>query len=90
MKVRFLGILRFLAKEEERLLQTDDSTDVEQALKKVARYYGEDFWKTLFEGGVSRNYLIMVNEKNVSADQGLKTILKDGDLLTIVPVAGGG
>lgn len=90
IRLKFLGILSYLARVSERDVYFDYPITVEEALSTIAKDYSEDFQKTLFEGGVPNNYLILVNDKNVSTEQNVRTMLKDGDELAIIPVAGGG
>jgi len=89
--VRFFAALReIVGKKEETLRFPNKEVTIEKAFKLLIERYGKDFVEYVFDeqSGEIRSYLqLLVNEKSVNA---LKTKLKDGDILVIVPPVGGG
>jgi MoaD family protein len=90
INVKLLGLLEYLAKEGETTVNMNGAATVEDLLLKIAERYGQDFKRSLYDGGIAGNYLITVNGVNVSAAEGLGTSLNDNDEVVIVPVASGG
>jgi len=87
--VKLFANLRELAGTRE--LKVEAST-IEEVLKKLIEKFGESFRKELFvEGNKIRDeYLLLLNGKNFEFLDGLKTKLKDNDVIAILPPVGGG
>lgn len=91
MTVRFFAQLREIAGKREETLEFPDDADVtiEKVLKTLANLHGKEFSDYVYDtqGSQVRGYLqLLVNEKTAA----MKTKLKDGDVLVIVPPVGGG
>lgn len=91
MSVRFFAALREIAGKKEETLEFADkaSVTVEKALKALVKLHGKEFADYVYDtqGREVRGYLqLLVNEKSAT----MKTKLKDGDVLVIVPPVGGG
>jgi molybdopterin synthase sulfur carrier subunit len=91
VSVRFFAALREIVGKKEELLEflDEDRVTVARVLKRLARLHGKDFVEYVYGAQMSevRGYLqLLVNQKSAT----LKTKLKDGDVLVIVPPVGGG
>ena len=87
--VKLFANLRELANTRE--LKVEAST-VEEVLKKLIEKFGAEFKKELFvdENKIRDEYLLLVNGKNFEFLDGLKTKLKENDVIAILPPVGGG
>jgi MoaD family protein len=83
-----VALLQYTGKESQLRI---DAYTVEEALGKLnARFPGLSSF-IVNEGGHLRRYVnIFVNEQDIRSGDGLKTKLKEGDRLSIVPVVAGG
>ena len=89
--VRFFAALReIVGKKEETLeFENESGITVERVLSELTRLHGKEFADYVYDTRVKefRGYLqMLVNEKSAT----MKTKLKDGDVLVIVPPVGGG
>lgn len=92
MSVRFFAALREIVGKKEETLEFPEGRDVtvEKVLKRLTELHGRDFDDYVHDKqtGEVRGYLqILVNEKSTKT---IKTRLKDGDVLAIIPPVGGG
>jgi len=91
--VKLIGFLRTLARKREVAVKIKASTTVEVFLKQLVKQLGAEFGRGLLDPELNDprpRTLILVNEREISALQGLKTIVKPGDSIVIVPVSHGG
>jgi MoaD family protein len=72
-------------------LELPDGADVLAALRELVRRHPA-IGPRLFgeKGEVHRHINALVNGENVAFKKGLRTILRDGDRLTLLPPVGGG
>jgi len=72
-------------------IDVPDGADVLQAMRELARRYPAVAPRLFDEkGAVHRHISVLVNGENAAFKRGLKTILRNGDRLTLVPPVGGG
>lgn len=93
--VRFFTVLREIAGKKEDLLEFpyEDKVTIETVINELVRRYGDKFKEYLYDDrtGNVRDFLqFLVNGRSASTLHGLKTTLKDGDILAIIPPVGGG
>ena len=89
--VRFFAALREIAEKKEEILEFPNSASVtvRKVLRELTAVHGKEFADYVYDTKINnvRSYLqMLVNEKSAT----LKTKLKDGDVLVIVPPVGGG
>ena len=95
ISVRLFAALRELVgKKVEFLefLQGEDVT-VEKVLERLMGLYEEDFIEYVFDrktGNIQDYLTLLVNGRSISALDGLKTRVEDGDVLALLPPVGGG
>ena len=91
VKVKFFTTLRELTGKREEQVELPFNATVGELLDSLAKRYGPKFVEYVFEKGEVKPYLIiMVDGQSVSQLEGLKTRLKDGVTVAILPPAGGG
>ena len=74
-----------------RELELPDGADVESAVRSLATRYPAIRTRLLDEAGeVRRHIAALVNGGNAAWKDGLRTALRDGDRLTLLPPVGGG
>lgn len=89
--VRFFAALREIVGKKEETIEfpNNGSVTVGRALKELNQLHGQKFASYVYDANVNviKGYLqMLVNEKSAT----LRTKLKDGDVLVIVPPVGGG
>jgi len=90
--IKVFGRLRDEIRTREIVLNAEDGATVEEVLKKFAEKYGVS--SSVFDtvtGGIHRHILVALNGIAISqlAD-GLKTKIRDGDAIALLPPVGGG
>jgi molybdopterin synthase sulfur carrier subunit len=90
--VRFFTTLREITGKKEEPIELPASASVNAVLRKLSESYGADFNDYVFDelGDVRGHLEILVNGRSVSTLSGLRTQLKDGDQVAILPPVGGG
>lgn len=94
VKVRFFTILReIVGKREEALTFTQvDPITIDIVLKTLSKQYGKPFNEYVYSPtGQPKSFLqFLINGTSASTLQGFETVLKNGDVLAILPPVGGG
>ena len=95
VKVRLFTSLReIIGKKEESITFTEEEkVTVETVLKVLSDKYGKPFTEYVFENETNKpkGFLqFLINGNSTNTLKGLKTELKDGDLLAVLPPVGGG
>jgi molybdopterin converting factor small subunit len=89
---KFIGSLRSLSGKSKFTLNLEDNVPLKEAIKKASNELPK-LSQVLMDSDreiASSNALILVNGKDISVLDGLKTLLKDGDEVTLIPVLHGG
>ncbi len=74
-----------------RVLSLPDGADVEAAIRALAARHPQARERLLDDAGrVQRHVAALVNGGNAAWRDGLQTVLRDGDRLTLLPPVGGG
>ena len=95
IKVRFFTSLREIVDKREEPLNFDQNkkVTVDFVLKTLAEKYGTPFKQYVYNDKTAqpKGFLqFLVNGNSTSSLNGLETVLKDGDVLAILPPVGGG
>jgi molybdopterin synthase sulfur carrier subunit len=89
---RFVGSFRNLAGKGKVTLELSEGILLKEAIKQIIEKFPK-IERALIDpelGDPRPNTLIIVNGKEISALNGLETLLKDGDEVVFVPVSHGG
>lgn len=94
IRVRFFAAIREKAgKKEVEVNVQDGSSDIRNLIHLLSDRLGEEFERTLMDPetqNVRRYIKVMVNGRDIECLNGLKTTVKDGDVVQIFPPVGGG
>ena len=94
VKVEYVGHIKNIinsGREEE--IEVGDEASVADLLIVLAEKYGEPFRKAFYDKGgadVKPNYIITVNGYLLNQLDGIKTKLKHGDRVALLPIVSGG
>jgi len=93
VKIRLLGVFRGLSGKNFVLLESEGPTTLRKVIQKLTKAFSPEFKRILIDPeleGPQPNALILVNGKEISVLQGLKTEVSDGDEIVLIPVSHGG
>ena len=93
MKIKYFTTLRKLAGKAEEEFNIEDGATLEDILKDVASKYGEEAKNYLFQKDKNEfdpSVYFLINGKNYRTLSGLKTRLRNEDVVAIIPPIGGG
>ena len=94
VKVQYLGPVRVLSNKREEEIQVTPKTTLCELLRKLSTTYGKEFEQEVFEDdkeNVREGLIITINGIAIGQLNGLKTNLKLGDTVALLPhFAGGG
>jgi len=91
VRVRYFTTLRELAETpEERITLKEDATLVD-LIGIIVSKYGKEAQDYLYKKGkIDPSIYFLINGKDSRILSGLKTRLRDGDIIAIIPPIGGG
>jgi len=99
VNMRYYGLVAAATKKAQEDIEFEEGTTVEDALNTLIKKYGEKFKKELFFEGFYGDTKVktpnlFLNKSRIQWGQdfpkGLKTPLKDGDMLWMGLIIGGG
>lgn len=93
VEVKFLGVFRQFSNRNHVLVKLEEPSTVRKAIEKLTEAFSSEFKRALVDPELEDprpNALILVNGREISVLQGLKTEVKDGDEIVLVPVSHGG
>jgi molybdopterin synthase sulfur carrier subunit len=90
--VKFFTTLREIVGKPQEQIELSETVTVDELLQQLGKRYGKDFTHYVYdEKGVVKGHLhFLINGKSITTQQGLKTKLKENDILAILPPVGGG
>ncbi len=94
VSIRFFTSLREITgKKEETLELPNIEITVRQLLEILSSLHGKEFVEYVYDirSQKVKGFLqFLVNGKSTSTAEGLETVMRDGDVLAILPPVGGG
>jgi len=94
VRVRLIGVLRNLAERDSLEIEIQEGRTVAQIVEKLIDLVGRsEFEAALVDRDLNdptSNTLIIVNNKDISAIDGVKTQLKNTDEIVLIPISHGG
>jgi MoaD family protein len=90
--VRYYAMIREATGRRMETVAVPTKSSVGDLIDLLVGRYGGDFTRYVYDGEKRvRDYLsFMLNGINVNSLEGFETLLKDGDVLSILPPVGGG
>lgn len=94
VKVEYLGhIKNILGNKRLEEVEIADNSSITSLLMTLSEKYGEPFKKAVYESGgvdIKPNFIATVNGYLLNQLNGVKTRLKNGDHVILMPVVSGG
>jgi molybdopterin converting factor small subunit len=94
VKVSFIGIFSGLAGKTEARIKVKGLRTVDWLIRKIVKEVGKiEFKRALIDPELNDpkpNAVILVNGREIAALNGLKTKLRNGDEVVLIPVTHGG
>ncbi len=94
VNIEYLGHIReAIGSPRQESLEISSKASVRDLLTMLSEKYGAGFKKTIFEPNardVKSNYIIAVNGFLLNQLNGLDTVLKPNDHVTLLPIVSGG
>lgn len=94
VKVEYFGHIKNIIKSgREEEVEIEEDSSIADLLVRLSERYGEPFQKALYEPkgkDVKTNYIITVNGYLLNQLNGIKTRLKNGDHVALLPIVSGG
>ena len=93
VEVKFLGVFRQFSGRKRISVKLEKLATVGKAIEKLTEAFSSEFRRMLVDPELEDprpNALVLVNGKEISVLQGLKTEVEDGDEIILVPVSHGG
>ena len=89
--VRFFTVLRELTGYKEIKVELEEKASLQELLSKLSARFGEKFTGYVFEKGNVKSHLqLLINGENSKSLKGLKSELREGYVVAILPPVGGG
>lgn len=87
---RTFGNISTITKQNQMDMEFEGYT-AEDFLKRLIEEFGEDMKKILFpNGSLSDLIFILINGRNIEGLEGLDSEIKDGDIVSVLPMTAGG
>ncbi|MFX0096512.1 MAG: MoaD/ThiS family protein [Candidatus Hodarchaeota archaeon] len=92
VRVRFLAHLRRLSREPEIQIRLSDKVKLKDFLKVLARNIKGELRREIFDekDHIRSNFLVLVNEIEISALDRFNTEISNNDIIVILPFIHGG
>ena len=90
--VRFFTVLRELTGYKEIKVELEEKASLQELLSKLSARFGEKFTGYVFDekGNVKSHLQLLINGENSKSLKGLKSELREGYVVAILPPVGGG
>ena len=91
IRVRFYGNVKAYVGKRWATIEIPDGSNVRYLIEALDCEVEADLSGKLFKGGwIGSLVRVLVNGKHIVHSKGLDTALRDGDLVVMMPVTGGG
>jgi molybdopterin converting factor small subunit len=85
--------MKHTVNQNEKTIEVSDEATVGDLLRMVSAAYGRDISGFLFEGDnttIRNDVLILVNDTDIGALDGVNTVLSENDEVILMPISHGG
>ncbi len=92
VKFTFLSSLRDITRVDKIVLPIEKNSTVNSALEKLITKFGKEFESRIYNSseGINSYIIVALNGKDIGIYNGLKTEIKNGDELLLLPIVAGG
>lgn len=90
--VKFFTTLRDIVDKPQEQIELSKATTVSELIRRLGEKHGEKFTRYVYneKGTVQGHLHFLINGKSITTQHGLKTKLKENDIIAILPPVGGG
>jgi len=89
--VKFYGKFIKICQTKSYNLKLTENKNIKKVIDLIIDEYGKELEEVMYNNNtVSKKVLILVNNKNIYHQNGLETMLKNNDVVKILPVTAGG
>ena len=92
IKVGYLGPVTLIVKKREEELEVSSMANIDELLRKLSNLYGKQFENEVLQddGNIRTGMAVTVNGKVIGQLDGMRTKLKMGDTIALLPLVLGG
>lgn len=93
IRLRFLSTIKELVEKNYESLEVDARATVEDLLRQLLTRYNNNVVNLVFQEdkkSIRNDILILVNDVDINALDGLETLLSENDDVALMPIAHGG
>ncbi len=92
LKVKYLGPVALMVKKREEELEVSSLASIGELLRKLSGLYGKEFESEVLQddGNIRTGMAVTVNGKVIGQLDGMRTRLKMGDTIALLPLFLGG
>jgi MoaD family protein len=93
IRLRFLSTLKELVEKNYESLEVDANATVDDLLRQLSTRYNNSVVNLVFQEdrkSIRNDILILVNDVDINALDGLETLLSENDEVELIPIAHGG
>ena len=93
LKITLLGVFRGISGKNQLYLDFEQEVSVQTMVQRLVTLFSPEFKRVLVDPELDNpgpNALILVNGQEIGLLNGVKTNVKDGDEIVLIPVSHGG
>lgn len=92
VEVKLYAMLREIASKKMEIVHLPEKSSIRDLIDFLISEHGDEFANYIYDSGKQvRNYLsYMINGVNINSLNGFETMLKEGDVVSLLPPVGGG
>ncbi|MCK4953188.1 MoaD/ThiS family protein [Candidatus Bathyarchaeota archaeon] len=94
LKIKLLGVFRGISGKNQLYLDFEkDDVSIQKMVKRLVTLFSPEFKRVLVDPELDNpgpNAIILVNGQEIGLLNGVKTKVKDGDEIVLIPVSHGG
>ncbi|MFH0749119.1 MAG: MoaD/ThiS family protein [Candidatus Bathyarchaeota archaeon] len=93
IKVQYLGPVRVVVNKREEDVEISSKPTIHNLLNRLSEMYGKPFERETFEEkgeNLRDDFIVTVNGTAIRQLNGMKTLLKTGDVVALLPIFAGG
>lgn len=93
VRLRFVSTLKQLVDRDQKILEIEGEATIGDLLRLIQATFSKDISRFLFENDsktIRNDILILVNDTDIGALDGIETALSENDEVILMPISHGG